>query len=106
MRWATRSGCSTATSTASCAPSCCAAPRRATVRDLIRRALEEDLGAGDVTTDATVPSDARARATIVQKAPGVIAALDVAQATFAAVDPEVRWREEAQEGQWREGGPV
>jgi len=42
----------------------------ATSADIVARALTEDLGAGDVTTEATVPADARARATITQKAPG------------------------------------
>ncbi|MEA2713818.1 MAG: hypothetical protein QOK27_1779, partial [Gemmatimonadales bacterium] len=37
---------------------------------LVRRALDEDVGGGDVTTLATVAEDARARATITQKAPG------------------------------------
>ena len=39
---------------------------------LVARALAEDIGTGDVTTEATVPAGARARATITQKAPGVI----------------------------------
>ena len=41
-----------------------------TIEDLVARALAEDVGGGDVTTAATVPDDARARATITQKAPG------------------------------------
>ena len=40
--------------------------------ELVARALAEDLGAGDVTSEATVPADARARARIVQKQPGVV----------------------------------
>ncbi|MBK5218569.1 MAG: carboxylating nicotinate-nucleotide diphosphorylase [Thermoleophilia bacterium] len=41
------------------------------LRQVVARALAEDLGAGDVTAEATVPAEARARARIVQKAPGV-----------------------------------
>lgn len=41
-------------------------------RGLVRRALAEDIGAGDITTEAIVPAEARARAVIVQKQPGVI----------------------------------
>jgi nicotinate-nucleotide pyrophosphorylase (carboxylating) len=51
-------------------------------RDLVRRALEEDLGGGDVTTAATVPSSQRARGTLLVKAECVIAGLDVAFETF------------------------
>jgi len=52
------------------------------VDELVAAALVEDLGAGDVTTDATVPADARGRARIVQKQPGVVFGLDVAAAAF------------------------
>ena len=55
--------------------------------ELIDRALAEDVGDGDATTAATVPADARARATITQKAPGVISGLTVAEAV--AVDAAV-----------------
>ena len=58
------------------------------ISDLIDRALAEDVGAGDVTTEATVDAGARARATIAQKAPGVISGLDVAEAVFRRLDPD------------------
>ena len=77
-----------------------------TLDDLVARALAEDVGDGDVTTAVTVPENARARATITQKAPGVIYGLDAAQATFRAVDPELAMHRLADEGQWRERGPV
>ena len=76
------------------------------MQDLIDRALAEDLGDGDRTTDALVPPEARARARIVQKAPGVISGLRVAEAVFRRVDPELRWRPHAPEGKWREEGLV
>lgn len=78
----------------------------AAVDALVRAALAEDVGDGDVTTDATVAADARARALIVQKAPGVVFGLDVAEATFRALDGEVRFERLAPEGVWREGGGV
>ena len=71
--------------------------------DLIDRALAEDVGSGDVTTEATVAADARARATIVQKAPGVIYGLEVAAAVFTRLDPEAAV-ERGPEGEWREAG--
>ena len=74
--------------------------------DLVRRALDEDVGAGDVTTEAAVPGDARARALITQKAPGVIYGLEVAETTFAALDAEAQADRLAPEGRWRAGGPV
>ncbi len=54
----------------------------AVVTELVAKALAEDLGDGDLTTDATVPADARGRAKIVQKQPGVVFGLDVAAEAF------------------------
>jgi nicotinate-nucleotide pyrophosphorylase (carboxylating) len=72
--------------------------------DIIDRALAEDVGAGDVTTQATVSEDARARATIRQKAPGVISGLAAAEAVFRRLDPEVEIERLGPEGEWREAG--
>ncbi len=76
------------------------------VPDIVARALEEDVGTGDVTTTATVPPGTRARALIIQKAPGVIFGLQVADETFRALDPEVAIERLVSEGQWRERGEV
>src|SRR3954464_5883072 len=72
--------------------------------DLIDRALAEDVGAGDVTTAATVPEGARARATIRQKAPGVISGLAAAVEVFRRLDPDARIERLGPEGEWREAG--
>lgn len=70
-------------------------PGRQVYADLIRDALAEDIGSGDVTTAATVGPDARARGTLLAKAPLVVAGLDVAMEAFRQLDPEVvvevRW---------------
>jgi nicotinate-nucleotide pyrophosphorylase (carboxylating) len=76
------------------------------IGDLVARALAEDVGDGDVTTAATVPADARARATITQKAPGVVFGLDAAEHTFRSLDPDVALERLVEEGVWRERGPV
>jgi nicotinate-nucleotide pyrophosphorylase (carboxylating) len=74
--------------------------------DLVARALEEDVGTGDVTSASTVPESARAVATITQKAPGVVFGLDAARAVFLALDPDVEVARLGPEGTWREDGPV
>jgi nicotinate-nucleotide pyrophosphorylase (carboxylating) len=56
-------------------------------REIVRRALAEDLGWGDVTTEATVPSELRARGIILAKSPCVIAGLEVAAEVFTQLDP-------------------
>jgi nicotinate-nucleotide pyrophosphorylase (carboxylating) len=78
----------------------------ATISEMVARALAEDVGEGDVTTEATVPPDATARALITQKAPGVICGLDVAVETFRFLDPAIAVERLTDEGRWRESGPV
>jgi nicotinate-nucleotide pyrophosphorylase (carboxylating) len=76
------------------------------VSDVLRRALAEDVGAGDVTTEATVDANARGRATIVQKAPGVIFGLELAEEAFRELDAAVALERRVAEGEWRDGGEV
>jgi nicotinate-nucleotide pyrophosphorylase (carboxylating) len=74
------------------------------VADVVARALAEDVGAGDVTTQATVPSGAQAVATITQKAPGVVFGLDVAEAAFRQSDDTLQIERLGPEGAWQEPG--
>ncbi|HEX8374219.1 MAG TPA: nicotinate-nucleotide diphosphorylase (carboxylating), partial [Geminicoccaceae bacterium] len=61
------------------------------VEPTIRAALAEDLGrAGDLTTELTVPTEARARAMIRARRPGRIAGLDAALLAFRLLDPDLR----------------
>ena len=55
----------------------------------IRRALDEDIGAGDATTNSIVPPDATMRGSIIAKQAGVVAGLDVAQTVFQLLDERV-----------------
>jgi nicotinate-nucleotide pyrophosphorylase (carboxylating) len=68
------------------------------VRSLVRAALDEDLGRGDLTTDVIVPESARARGDLVAKQELVVAGMDLARAAFQALDPAARWEPEAREG--------
>jgi nicotinate-nucleotide pyrophosphorylase (carboxylating) len=56
-------------------------------RDLVHRALAEDVGTGDVTTEATVAADLRGRGVLLAKSPLVVAGMEVAAMTFGLVDP-------------------
>ena len=63
---------------------------RVLLEPLVAAALREDLGrAGDLTTDAIVPAEARARMTIRARQPGVVAGLDLARLAFALVEPAI-----------------
>jgi nicotinate-nucleotide pyrophosphorylase (carboxylating) len=61
----------------------------ASYRDLVRRALAEDIGSGDVTTKATVDDGARSRGVLLAKSRCVVAGLDVAAEAFRQLDPDV-----------------
>lgn len=68
------------------------------VHELIRMALAEDMGPGDVTAEFFVAADARARARIVGREPGVLAGLPVAEAVFRAVDASLLLTPEKRDG--------
>ncbi len=53
------------------------------IRQIVRAALTEDVGAGDVTTESAIPADLRACAVILAKEPCVVAGLPLAEAVFA-----------------------
>lgn len=74
------------------------------LEQLVDRALAEDLGDGDATSEATVEPAAQARATITQKAPGVIYGLDVAEAVFGRLAADIHIQRLGPEGVWREAG--
>jgi nicotinate-nucleotide pyrophosphorylase (carboxylating) len=60
------------------------------VDDAVASALDEDLGlAGDITTLATVPADARARGIVGARKPGIVAGIQLLDAAFATLDPDV-----------------
>jgi nicotinate-nucleotide pyrophosphorylase (carboxylating) len=59
------------------------------IDDLVRRALDEDIGAGDATTAATIPARAPARAHILARQTLVCAALPIAEGIFQALDSEM-----------------
>jgi nicotinate-nucleotide pyrophosphorylase (carboxylating) len=68
------------------------------VRRIVRLAVEEDVGARDATTEATVDADARATGVFVARQPLLIAGLDVALEVFRIVDPKIGWETRAREG--------
>lgn len=63
---------------------------RVMIEDVVRWALQEDLGrGGDVTTSATVPADQEASGQLITRDPGVIAGLDLVALAFELLDPQV-----------------
>jgi len=69
-----------------------------TLERAVLAALAEDIGAGDVTTEATVAEDAVGTSDLLLKEPGVLCGLRAAESTFRALDPEVRFEALASDG--------
>lgn len=67
--------------------------------ELVRRALEEDLGPGDITSAACVPADLTARAYIGAREPGVLAGLAAAEEVFRQVNPAIVFEPRLTEGE-------
>src|SRR6185436_1472843 len=76
----------------------------AEIRSSIERALAEDVGPGDATTDSIVAAQARTEALIKTKQEGVVAGLNVAAAVFQTLDQDVEFDAQVAEGSWVEPG--
>ncbi len=77
-----------------------------TAVDVVRLALEEDLGSGDLTTDRIVPEGATCEAELLLKEPGVVCGLSFAEAVFTTLDPEVRFEPIVADGDGIEPGRI
>jgi nicotinate-nucleotide pyrophosphorylase (carboxylating) len=73
---------------------------------LIRHALSEDLGEGDVTSEAIIPADASATAEIKAKQDLVLAGIDVAREVFHHLDPSIKFEQLAKDGDKIKTGAV
>ena len=61
------------------------------LNDLIKRALEEDIGYGDITTLSLIPAEQESRGLFVAKTPGIVAGIKVSQAVFAYLDAKIEF---------------
>ncbi|MBH8602617.1 MULTISPECIES: carboxylating nicotinate-nucleotide diphosphorylase [unclassified Thermoactinomyces] len=77
------------------------------LRQFIREALNEDLGVGDLTTEALVPAGHQSSCVFIAKQPGVIAGLPVAKMVFEELEPQIAWTALVEEGaEVEKGTPV
>jgi nicotinate-nucleotide pyrophosphorylase (carboxylating) len=68
------------------------------LQHLVERAVEEDVGRGDVTSDALIPPSAQSKAVFRSRVPGVIAGLDVASMVFSVTDSQLRFESLIKDG--------
>lgn len=71
---------------------------------LIKLAFEEDIGIGDITTEATVPASQKGIGTFLAKSDGVIAGLPIAERTFQKIDSELIFRAFVEDGDFIQAG--
>lgn len=70
-----------------------------TVSEIVRRALAEDIGHGDITTQLSIPPATPAQAVFLAKQPGVLSGLYVAEECFRQHDPTIRFEHRLREGE-------
>jgi nicotinate-nucleotide pyrophosphorylase (carboxylating) len=75
-------------------------------REIVRRALAEDFGWGDVTTETVIDRNQKAKAVMLVKAPCVIAGLDIASEAFRQMDPAIAITVKCADGDRCEAGAV
>lgn len=69
-----------------------------TVQSLIEAALTEDIGTGDITTNALIPVEMYSTATMVAKDDGIIAGMEIAATVFRILSPEIVWNPLVKDG--------
>ncbi|HEY5511076.1 MAG TPA: carboxylating nicotinate-nucleotide diphosphorylase [Prolixibacteraceae bacterium] len=68
------------------------------ISSLIASALREDIGSGDITTNALIPDSIFTTATMTAKAEGIVAGMEVAEAVFRNLSPQIIWNPKVQDG--------
>ncbi|MBN1374970.1 MAG: carboxylating nicotinate-nucleotide diphosphorylase [Dehalococcoidia bacterium] len=61
------------------------------IEELIENAIDEDMPAGDVTTDSLVPAHSKGKADFLAKSSGILAGIDIAKLVFLKVDPFLKF---------------
>lgn len=76
------------------------------IKQIIKSALAEDIGTGDITTEATVSPQKKGRAQAIAKGDFVIAGLDVFEAVFHALDKDIRVKKRITDGSRANKGDI
>jgi nicotinate-nucleotide pyrophosphorylase (carboxylating) len=75
-------------------------------QEIVREALKEDIGSGDVTTEALITKDQRARARLIAKQKLVLAGIDVAREAFRQLDGDINWQAKHNDGAELSAGEI
>ncbi len=81
-------------------------PSVSRIKAVVTRALEEDLGLGDITTESLIPPAMMGKASIVAKSSGVVAGIQIAELAFNQVDASILFERLKQDGMKIEAGDI
>ncbi|MDO8748908.1 MAG: carboxylating nicotinate-nucleotide diphosphorylase [Candidatus Omnitrophota bacterium] len=76
------------------------------LQDLIRNALKEDIGSGDVTTELLIPKNRVIKAVIILKEKAVVAGLEIAQKVFKVIDKNIQFKAISADGSGEKPGKI
>lgn len=76
------------------------------IERILRQALEEDIGRGDITSKAITPLTVLAKADFVSKSPGILAGVEIAQRVFYLLDPTIKFQPLLHDGEKVKKGDV
>ena len=76
------------------------------LQDLIRNALKEDIGSGDITTELLIPKNKVIKAVIILKEKAVVAGLEIAQRVFRAIDKNIQFKVTSADGSQEKPGKI
>lgn len=68
------------------------------IEEIIRKALEEDLGNGDHTSLATIPAEAAGKSKLIVKEAGILAGVEIARQVYRQLDPDVQFEIKISDG--------
>lgn len=68
------------------------------IRRIVEQALREDIGLGDITSEATIPEDKSSRASIAVKENCIISGIDISQLVYSIIDPDLSFRKKVENG--------
>ena len=69
------------------------------IDSIIKRALQEDMPEGDITSESIIPSHSQSNAVFLAKEEGVLAGIDVAKRVFELIDPTIKFKKMVEDGQ-------
>lgn len=76
------------------------------IKEFLKKAIEEDLSSGDITTELTIPSKKNSRASIIAKSDFILAGMPFVKELFLLYDPEIEFKILKDEGSWIKKGEV